>query len=169
MRILLLSDTHGYTGPDLIPHLEGANEIWHAGDIGSLETADFFADRGTFRAVYGNIDDHRIRSVYPENLIFSCEGIRVLMTHIAGYPGRYNARVRKLLTAHRPDLMICGHSHILKVQKDPKLGHWHFNPGAVGHHGFHHVRTMLRFEIKDGQIDQLAVIELGKRGRLNAH
>ena len=144
-----------------------ADEVWHAGDIGDLSLIDRIEKIKPVRAVYGNIDNADLRLHHPLNQVFNCQKIKVVMTHIAGYPGRYSARVKELLDEHRPQLFICGHSHILKVMKDPKRGHIHMNPGAAGKHGFHQMRTLLRFEINGDTLQNLAVIELGKRGALS--
>jgi hypothetical protein len=165
-RIGLLSDTHGFLDPALLKHFEACDEVWHAGDIGNVAVANALEAFKPFRAVYGNIDGQPIRIRYPENQIFEVEGLKVLMTHIGGYPGRYTARVKGLLQKHRPGLYICGHSHILKVMPDPKLGLLHINPGACGKEGFHQIRTAVRFVIDNGVVGQLEVIELGKRGAL---
>jgi len=164
MEIALISDNHSYDGADLVEHLQGVDEIWHAGDIGSLASLEPLTVVAPLRAVYGNIDDTPVRNLYPLNLEWECEGVKVFMTHIGGYPGRYKARVAKLLKEKKPDLYICGHSHICKVMKDPQLDLLHMNPGAYGHHGFHKVRTMLKFEISEAKISNLRVIELGYRG-----
>lgn len=163
-RILLLSDTHSYIDDAILKHAGEADEIWHAGDIGSLDVTDALQAKASLRAVHGNIDDQLIRREYPRDLYFRCEEVSVWITHIAGYPGKYNQRVREGLREKSPKLFICGHSHILKVQHDKKHRHLHMNPGACGKHGFHQVRTMLRFHIDGGDIQDLHVIELGKRG-----
>ncbi len=162
-RILLLSDTHGHMDESILKYAGMADEIWHAGDIGSLQVTDQLAAFGTVRAVYGNIDDATIQREFPLDQRFHCEDVPVWMTHIGGYPGRYNRRIREQLVAHPPKLFISGHSHILKVQWDKKLGLLHMNPGACGKQGFHQLRTMLRFVIEDSEIKDLEVIELGKR------
>lgn len=164
-KIALISDNHSYVGEDVLKHLEGKDEIWHAGDIGQLESIEPIKDLApTFRAVYGNIDATDTREIYPLNNIFEVEGVKVLMTHIGGYPGRYKTRVNDLIIEHKPDLYICGHSHILKVMRDKQNNLIHMNPGAYGHHGFHKMRTMLTFNIEQGVIGSLNVIELGMRG-----
>lgn len=165
-KILLLSDTHGYIDDAILKHASEADEIWHAGDIGDIALTDALQKITTVRAVYGNIDNHIVRSVWPENNFFVCEGLKVLITHIAGYPGKYATRAKQLIAEHRPGLFICGHSHLLKVMKDQKYGHLHMNPGAAGTHGFHLMRTMIRFRVEDGSIKVPEVIELGKRGAL---
>jgi putative phosphoesterase len=121
-----------------------------------------------FKGIYGNVDGHELRSQFPENQIFRCEGVKVLMTHIGGYPGRYNARVKKLILEEKPQLYICGHSHILKVVQDRKNNLLHMNPGACGVHGFHQIRTLLRFELNQGKIEKLEAVELGQRGSISA-
>lgn len=162
-RIGLISDTHSYLDPSIFKHFDACDEIWHAGDIGDIQVALALEAFKPFRAVYGNIDDQTIRMRYPENQIFELEGLKVLMTHIGGYPGRYTSRVTGLLKQHTPGLYISGHSHILKVMPDKKLGLLHINPGACGKEGFHSMRTAVRFAIEDGVVNQVEVIELGKR------
>ncbi|TAK42752.1 MAG: metallophosphoesterase [Saprospiraceae bacterium] len=166
VRIGLLSDTHGVLDENVFSHFKNCDEIWHAGDIGSMEVAERLQAFKPFRAVYGNIDAPALRQRFPENLRFEIEGLDVFLTHAGGYPGRYTKRVRDILTAQPPNLYICGHSHILKVMPDKKLGLLHINPGACGREGFHYMRTVIRFEIQEGRIQQLQVIELGKRGAL---
>ncbi|HEY0272390.1 MAG TPA: metallophosphoesterase family protein [Chitinophaga sp.] len=162
-KIGLLSDTHSYLHPLVQQHFAGVDEIWHAGDLGDLATADALEAMGKpFRAVYGNIDGAALRVRYPETLRFTLEGVEVLMTHIGGYPGKYAPGVRPLLLQHPPQLFICGHSHILKVMPDPKLGLLHMNPGACGIQGWHKVKTLLRFVLDNGRIRDLDVIELPK-------
>ena len=163
-RILLLSDTHGYVDDRILSYAKSADEIWHAGDIGSFEVTEALEKTSKLRAVHGNIDDHRMRASYAETLYFQCEGLRVLMTHIAQYPGRYAKNTKELLQKHPCDLLISGHSHILKVARDTKLGHMHMNPGASGVHGFHQIRTALQFKVHQNQIETLQVIEFGQRG-----
>lgn len=165
-KILLISDTHGFLEPKLIKHIEYADEVWHAGDIGTIDLCKSIEDLKPFRAVYGNIDDAKIRLEYPENLYFECEGLKVLMTHIAGIPGKYPSRVNQLLRENSVGLFICGHSHILKIMYNTQFQLLHINPGACGIHGFHNVKTAVRFEIEKGEIKNLAVIELGKRTSL---
>lgn len=168
MKILLISDTHGYMGTDIIDLLEGVDEVWHAGDIGPGPVIEDLEKHIKVRSVYGNIDDTAIRDKSPLNQIFVIEGLKFLMTHIGGYPGRYTARVRALIQAERPNVYICGHSHILKVVPDHKNNLLHLNPGACGHHGFHKIRTILRFEVLKGEIKHMEVVELGKRGSINS-
>ncbi len=165
-RILLLSDTHGYMDEAILKYASQADEIWHAGDIGSLEVTDRIQTLKPLRAVYGNIDNHTIRKEFPEHQRFYCEGMEIWITHIGGYPGRYDRKVRETIRNNPPDVFICGHSHILKVMHDKKLDVLHMNPGACGKHGFHTVRTMLRFQIDNKNLTQLEAIELGKRASL---
>lgn len=163
-KILLLSDTHGYIDDTILKYAKQADEIWHAGDIGSLAVSDALKKLRPFRGVYGNIDDHVIQKEFPLDNRFQCEQVDVWMTHIGGYPPRYNRRTRKLIEVRPPKLFITGHSHILKVMRDTQLDVLHMNPGACGRHGFHQIRTMLRFEVEGEDIKNLEVIELGKRG-----
>ena len=143
--------------------MDWADEVWHAGDIGDLQVKKKKKKRKPLRAVYGNIDDDKARMEFPLNNRFWCEGVEVWITHIGGYPGKYNLAVREALKKSPPKLFICGHSHILKVQFDKTLQMLHMNPGACGIHGFHQVRTMLRFEIDGDKIQSLEVIEIGKK------
>ncbi len=166
-RIGLLSDTHGYLDRGIKTHFAECDEIWHAGDIGTIDVTDRLAAWKPIRAVYGNIDGDKVRIVHPENQLFELEGVKVLMSHIGGYPSRYSPRVRALIEQERPKLYICGHSHILKVMHDKKYDCLHMNPGAAGIHGFHKVKTLLRFTLDDGNISNLEVIELGKRSDFN--
>lgn len=166
MKIGLISDNHSYDGHDIKENLKDCDEVWHAGDIGSLESIAWIKDICPVRAVYGNIDVQDVRAEYPEENVFEVEGLKVYMIHIGGYPGRMLGRVRKRLLEEKPDLYICGHSHILKVMRDHELGILHMNPGAYGHHGFHKIRTILTFEIHDGNISNLNAVELGVRGHV---
>ncbi len=158
-RIGLLSDTHSFLDDRIFSWFDSCEEIWHAGDIGDIQLADRLEQFRPFRAVFGNIDGAVIRSRYPENLRFTCEGVDTLITHIGGYPGKYNPRIRPLLQMEPPRLFICGHSHILKVIPDKSLGLLHINPGACGKEGFHKVKTVVRFTLDDGRISDLEVIE----------
>ncbi|MGA0374118.1 MAG: metallophosphoesterase family protein [Flavobacteriaceae bacterium] len=162
-KILLLSDTHGHLDPKIHKYINGVDEVWHAGDIGSTAVANEISKLKTLKGVYGNVDGHELRCQFPENQIFSCQGVKVLITHIGGYPGRYNSRVKKLIDEEKPQLYICGHSHILKVMKDRKNKLLHMNPGACGIQGFHKLKTLLRFKLNKGKIENLEAIELGKR------
>ncbi len=162
-KILLLSDTHGYIDDAILKYVKQADEVWHAGDIGDLTVTDSIKKHKPIKAVYGNIDDTKIRSEFPLHNRFMCEGIDVWITHIGGYPPKYNSRVRVQLDNNPPDLFISGHSHILKVMPDKKLDLLHMNPGAFRKHGFHKKRTMLRFEIDGKQIKNLEIIEFDRR------
>ena len=162
-RILLISDTHSYLDPALSKHIEAADEIWHAGDIGSLDVTDAIKKIKPLRAVYGNIDDATARKEFPKNLIFISEGVKVFITHICGQPTNYLKEVKDIIAAESPKLFVCGHSHILKVMYQPQYELLHMNPGACGIHGFHHIKTALRFALEAGEIKDLAVIELGSR------
>ena len=159
-NILLLSDTHGYIDKKIISYTNNVDEVWHAGDIGDVRVIDKIKLLKPIKAVYGNIDSTEIRMMTEKNLIFESEGIRVVMTHIGGYPGRYNRNALELIQKYNPNLFICGHSHILKVIQDKKYNHLHFNPGAAGIYGFHKKRTMLKFSLQKGTIKNLFVIEL---------
>lgn len=161
-RIGLVADTHGYLDESIFAHFKHCDEIWHAGDFGSnvIEPLRGFKP---LKGVYGNIDDASIRNEFPEQLVFRCEGIKVMMRHIGGYPPKYNPETRKELAVHQPQLFISGHSHILKVMYDEKIGCLHMNPGAAGKQGWHKVRTLVRFVIDGKEMKNCEVIELGKR------
>lgn len=163
-KIGLLSDTHDYWDDKFETYFGECDEIWHAGDIGSLTLANKFESLKPFRAVWGNIDDYPTRYTYPETNRFTIEDVDVMITHIGGYPGRYDPKIKSSLFANPPKLFICGHSHILKVMYDKKLECLHMNPGAAGKYGFHQVRTLLRFVLDAGDIRDLEVIELGQKG-----
>ncbi len=165
-RIGLISDTHGYIDDKTFTYLEECDEVWHAGDIGTVALSDRLETFKPFRAVYGNVDGADLRVRYPLDLRFQCEKVDVWITHIGGYPNRYSKRVRPLIRANPPKLFITGHSHILKVMPDPKLNLLHINPGACGNHGFHKVKTIVRFTIDGADIRDMEAIELGKRGAL---
>ncbi|MHB0754318.1 metallophosphoesterase family protein [Polaribacter sp. M15] len=163
-KILLLSDTHSYIDDQILKFVKQADEVWHAGDIGNLKVTDAIKKIKPLRAVYGNIDDKDARAEFPLDNKFNIENVSVWMTHIGGYPNKYNLRIREELSKNPPKIFIAGHSHILKVQFDKKLNVLHLNPGAAGNHGFHKIRTMLRFELQKGEIKNLEIIELAKRG-----
>ncbi|RZK48921.1 MAG: metallophosphoesterase [Pedobacter sp.] len=158
----LISDTHGYLDPAVFKHFENCDEIWHAGDFGP-DVAEALANFKPLRGVYGNIDDKTIRLQYPEDLKFECEQLSVWMTHIGGYPDKYTPRIKSEIYTKPPGLFISGHSHIVKVMPDKKLNLLHINPGAAGKHGWHQVRTLIRFCVSEEKIHTLALIELGKR------
>jgi uncharacterized protein len=162
-KIALLSDTHNYLDEKTFKYLETCDQIWHAGDVGTISITDTLSKIKPLKAVYGNIDGQDVRVVYPKNLIFYCEKVKVLITHIGGYPGRYAADALAQIKMHTPQLFVCGHSHILKVMFDQKYKMLCMNPGAVGNHGFHQVKTLLRFTIDGNQIKDLEAIELGPR------
>ena len=163
-KILLLSETRRFRDDQSLKLGKLADEVWHAGDIGALQVTDTIKSLKPLRAVYGNIDDKNARAEFPLDNKFIVEGVSVWITHIGGYPNKYNQRVREELRSNTPQLFICGHSHILKVQYDKKLNLLHLNPGAAGNHGFHKVRTMLRFEIDNGNVKNMEIIELANRG-----
>ena len=162
-KILLLSDTHSYIDDRILHYVTEADEVWHAGDIGDLAVTDAIEKLKPLHGVHGNIDSAKIRSCFPQDQRFVCEGVSVWITHIGGYPPKYNVNTREEIRSNPPQLFICGHSHILKVMPDKKLGVLHMNPGAAGTYGFHKVRTMLRFTVDKGNIKNLEVIELGKK------
>lgn len=163
-RIGLISDTHNYLDPSIFEHFKNCDEIWHAGDFGTSSIAEELRSHKTLRGVYGNIDGYDIKSVYPEQLVFMCEEVKVMMRHIGGYPPKYNSETKKELLIHKPQLFISGHSHILKIIYDEKLNCLHINPGAAGKHGWHKMRTLIRFSINGKNILDCEVIELGPRG-----
>ena len=162
-RIGLISDTHGYLDEQVFDYFEACDEIWHAGDFGTSELARRLNEKKTLRGVYGNIDGQDIRSVFPELAVFHCEGVKVMIRHIGGYPPKYNPETREELKLHKPRLFISGHSHILKIMYDDKLQCLHMNPGAAGKHGWQKVRTIIRFTIDGTDIKDCEVIELGTR------
>jgi len=162
-RIALLSDTHNYLDPGLFKYLDSCDQIWHAGDIGTVGICHALQKIKPVTAVYGNIDGSDVRKEYPEEQHFTCEGVSVYMVHIGGYPGHYPAALKKKLELLKPALFICGHSHILRVMYDKQLNFLHINPGACGIHGFHQVKTLIRFSLQNSEIKDLEVIELGKR------
>ena len=159
-RIGLLSDTHSYLDTQLLSILSQCDEIWHAGDFGSVAVyEELYNLKKTFRAVYGNVDGNEIRLMVKEELFWQVEGKTILMTHIGGYPGKYPARIKKLLINTKPSIFVCGHSHILKIIYDKELNLLHLNPGAAGKEGFHKVRTALRFTIDGDTVKDMEVIE----------
>ncbi|WP_418587273.1 metallophosphoesterase family protein [Phocaeicola sp.] len=161
-RIGLLSDTHGYWDERYLKYFEPCDQIWHAGDIGSMEIVERLEAFRPLKAVYGNIDGQDMRRLFPETARFTVDGADVLMKHIGGYPGKYDTSIRSTLFANPPQLFISGHSHILKVKYDKSLNLLHINPGAAGIYGFHTVRTLVRFSIDKGRFSDLEVIELNK-------
>ncbi len=159
-RIGLISDTHNFLDEAVFEHFKDCDEIWHAGDFGNAAIADKISDFKPLRGVYGNIDGYDIKSMLPEQMVYQCEGVKVLMRHIGGYPPRYNAETKKELLFHKPQLFISGHSHILKIMYDDKLQCLHMNPGAAGKDGWHKVRTLIRFTIDGSNMKDCEVIEL---------
>jgi len=162
-KILLLSDTHSFIDAQIIKYIEEADEVWHAGDIGDIVVTDTIQKLKPLRAVYGNIDNKEIRAEFRLDNKFTIEGVSVWITHIGGYPKRYDSRIKEEIHKNSPTIFISGHSHILKVMYDKKLNLLHLNPGAAGKHGFHQIRTMLRFEINKDKVENLEIIELEKR------
>lgn len=165
-RIGLLSDTHNHLDEKIFKYFEEVDEIWHAGDIGTISLADTLESFKPLVAVYGNIDGQDVRAVHPLHQRFMCEGVDVWITHIGGYPGRYSPPIREEIYSNPPKLFISGHSHILKVMNDKQLGLLHMNPGAAGIQGFHKVKTLLRFTIDNTAIKDLEIIELGPKAKL---
>lgn len=163
-KIGLISDTHGELHPSVTKYFKDCNEIWHAGDIGSMQVLNELSAIAPVKAVHGNIDGWEYRKVYPEVMRFTCEQVNVLMTHIGGYPGKYATGIKTMFAEQKVDLFISGHSHILKVMYDDKHKLLHINPGAAGNSGFHAVRTLVRFNIDGDTIKDLEVVELCKRG-----
>ena len=159
-KISLLSDTHSILDERFIPHLKNSDEIWHAGDIGSLDVYDKLTKLTDVKAVYGNIDDHKIRIGLKSELFFKCEGVNIYMTHIGGYPGKYSKGIKEKIEKTNPNIIICGHSHILKIMNDKKNKLLFLNPGAAGNHGVHKVKTIIKFDIDDKEIRNLRIIEL---------
>ncbi|GGF25655.1 metallophosphoesterase family protein [Echinicola rosea] len=165
VKIALISDSHSFIDDKTLSHLQDVDEIWHAGDIGDEKVMEALPKGKKIRAVYGNIDDLACQQKYPEELIFDLEGARVMMIHIGGKPPRYAKGVKKHLKEIKPTIFICGHSHICKVEFDKELGCLYMNSGAIGNHGFHQMKTLLKFDLEGGQPKNLRVVELGKRGR----
>jgi len=159
-KISLLSDTHSDLDERFIPHLKDSDEIWHAGDIGSLDIYDRLNEISKVKAVYGNIDNYQIRITLASEVFFKCEGLNIYMTHIGGYPGKYSKAVKEKIEKTKPDIFICGHSHILKVMNDKINNLLFINPGAAGNHGFHQVKTIVQFIINEKKISDLKIIEL---------
>jgi putative phosphoesterase len=162
MQAGLLSDTHGFLDEAIFTYFEKCDEVWHAGDFGPavLNRLKTFKP---VRGVFGNVDGAEIRAELPQNLEWECEGVRVYMTHVGGYPGSYDARAKRELSQRKPDLFICGHSHIARVMRDPKLKLLHMNPGACGRIGWHQQRTIMRFTVEANRVGNVELIELGKR------
>jgi len=161
----IISDTHCWLDPKVATHFSDCDEIWHAGDFGCKEVAERLAIIKPLRGVYGNIDGHELRAMFPEHNIFNVEGFKILMIHIGGYPEKYAPLARKLIDKEMPDIFVCGHSHILKVMRDAKYNNMLVvNPGAAGREGFHVVKTIIKMDLDNGEIKNVVAIELGKRG-----
>jgi len=161
-QISLLSDTHGVLDERFIPHLKDSDEIWHAGDIGTINIYDELCKLSKVRAIYGNIDNHKLRIILKPELLFKCEEVNIFMTHIAGYPGKYSKGITKKIEIYKPNLIISGHSHILKVMNDKKNNLLFMNPGAAGNYGIHKVKTIVKFNIDGKDIKELKIIEVEK-------
>lgn len=162
-RIGVISDTHGFLDESIFEHFKNCDEVWHAGDFGTVEIAAKIRQQKILKGVYGNIDGQDIRKEFPEQLVFVCEGVKVMMRHIGGYPPKYNPETKKEILIHQPKLFISGHSHILKIMYDDKLNCLHMNPGAAGKQGWHKIRTIIRFTIDGTEMKDAEVIELGPR------
>jgi len=168
-KIGILSDTHGWLDRQVLHYFSSCDEIWHAGDIGSKAVIEELSNFKPLKAVHGNIDDGSIRYIYPQDQHFLCEGLKVWLTHIGGNPPLYNPRIQAELAKEIPNIFVCGHSHILRVMRDPKhIPLLYVNPGASGQHGFHQIRTLLRMDLSEGKICHIEAIELGKRGELQS-
>ena len=166
MTIGVISDTHGFMDLAVVEkHFADCDQIWHAGDIGTNDILDNLEKLAPVKAVWGNIDGGEIRKICPEYIVIKEEGVSILLIHIANRMPRYTPQVRELIQLHRPDMLVCGHSHILKVQRDKDNELLYLNPGAAGRHGFHKVKTMIKLELREGKIENLRVIEIGKRGK----
>lgn len=163
MKILLISDSHGFIDKSVLDQVGLVDEVWHAGDFGTIDLINTIRDIKPLKGVFGNIDGREIRNEFPEQLFFTVKGLKVGMIHIGGYPPRYEKGVKEILKEEKPGLFISGHSHILKVSRDEELGLLHMNPGAIGKQGFHQVRTALKFEIENSAIRNLQAIEFGKK------
>jgi len=166
-KIGLVSDTHGTIDEKLLDFFADCDQIWHAGDWGNIYVSEVLEKFKPVIGVYGNIDDWQIRNKYPEHQRFNIENLNVWITHIGGYPGKYDIRVRKEIIQNPPDLFICGHSHILKIMYDKNLNLWHINPGAYGYSGFHKKRTAVKFVIDGKKIKNLQILELSKKRKID--
>mgnify|MGYP005704501091 FL=1 len=159
-KILLLSDTHGHVDDHIMKYVKESDEVWHAGDIGTTQVTDTISNLKPLRAVFGNIDNHELRLSFPDELLFECEDMNIYITHIGGKPGRYSKGISEKIRSLKPEIFICGHSHILKIQFDKVNQLLFINPGAIGKHGFHKFRTMVRFVIDKRDIKNMEVIEV---------
>ena len=166
-KILLLSDTHSYIDNSIIKYVNQTDEVWHGGDIGKIDVLETLEKKILVRSVYGNIDDHVVRSATKEINTFICENVKVSIIHIGGKPPFYNKKTLSLIKKEKPKIFVCGHSHILKVEYDKANNLLYLNPGAAGRHGFHKKRTMIRFEIEGEEIKNMEIIELGNRSKLS--
>jgi putative phosphoesterase len=163
-KIILISDTHSYIPQNFWKFLDGYDELWHAGDVGNVNLIDKLKSVIPVRGIYGNIDGTEIRKEFPEHLIFTEQGVKIVMLHIGGKPYKYSSRMRELIRQHRPKVVVCGHSHILRVEFDKRDNLLYLNPGAIGNQGFHKVKTMLRFTLDNGEVKNMEAVELGPRG-----
>jgi len=168
LKIGLISDSHSYLDHKTIEHLKEVDEVWHAGDVGDVSILDLLPKGKMLRGVYGNIDDAAVQEILPEWLEFEVEGVKILMTHIGGKPPRYAKGVKERIKSSKAQVFVCGHSHICKVELDRELHCLYMNPGAVGQQGFHPIRTLLLFDLSEGKVTNLRVVELGKRGAIGA-
>ena len=166
-RIGIISDTHNYLDENVFDYFKDVDMIWHAGDIGTQEVTDKLKAFKPLYAVHGNIDGHELRAEFPENQLIDVEGCKIFITHIAGAVGKYNSRVVKIIQEQKPAILVCGHSHIVKVIKDINYNLLHINSGAAGIHGFHKMRSIIRFEIDNGKPQKMELIELGLRGKIS--
>jgi len=166
-RIGLISDTHGHVDDRILHHFKDVDQIWHAGDIGTVEISDTLDAFKPLVGVYGNIDGHELRQIHPLEQYFELEGFTIWMTHIAGRPGRYSKGIPDLVRERKPDILVCGHSHILKIMRDKQHNCLYINPGAAGLNGFHKMRTLVRFTLDNGKIENMEAIELGLRSQFN--
>lgn len=166
-KIGIISDTHSFLDQQVFQYFKDVDEIWHAGDIGNLELTNELEKHKRLRAVFGNIDSHEVRAVFPKHEIIQIEGCVILMIHIAGAFGKYNDETKKLILEHKPSILVCGHSHIVKIAFDQKYNLLYINSGAAGKHGFHKMRTILRFELNDGKPQNMELIELGSRAAIS--
>lgn len=165
-KVGLISDTHSFLHKDVAHYFSKCDEIWHAGDVGDIQVYDKLCSMAVCRGIYGNIDGDTVRAALPIYQLFRCEQLKILMIHIAGSPPKYNTSTRQLIKAHRPDILVCGHSHILKIVRVPlSYNLLHINPGAAGNKGFHKVCTLVRFSINGTKVSDMEVIELDKRGK----
>ena len=168
MKIGLLSDTHGWLDERILHHFKDCDELWHAGDVGNISVIHTLEQFKPTIGVYGNIDGVDIRAVFPETQVIVREGLKIYITHIAGSPNRYTKGLLSKLKEEKPNILVCGHSHILKVMPDKNLNNlFYINPGAAGRHGFHKVRTIIKLEINSGKIVRMEAIELGARGKVS--